>query len=119
MKSYLTGGSRIRDVYSAPVLDALAADLRTGGIPTVNPLPAFQSATASRTRLYWRDDTHWNDAGIHLAAEKVTATRLLHYTFSGVFLLLYYETPVFERTLGVCFGNNVGIFPLFEDCPVV
>ena len=27
---------------------------------------------------------------IHLAAEKVTAARLLHYTFSGVFLLPYY-----------------------------
>ena len=54
---------------SLDLLAALAADLRARGIPTINPLPSFQTATASGTRLYWRDDPHWNDAAIHLAAE--------------------------------------------------
>ena len=51
------------------LLNSLYTELRARNIPTVNPLPAFQSATASGTRLYWRDDTHWNDVGIRLAAE--------------------------------------------------
>ena len=39
------------------------------GVPTVNLYPTFRAATASGRRLYWRDDTHWNDEGIRLAAE--------------------------------------------------
>ncbi len=54
---------------SLTLIDDLASLLRSANIPTANPLPAFRSATASGTLLYWRDDTHWNDAGIHLAAE--------------------------------------------------
>ena len=56
---------------SLALLDALDTELRTRNIHVANPLPAFQSATASGTRLYWRDDTHWNDEGIRLAAEAV------------------------------------------------
>ena len=56
---------------SLALLDALEAELRTRNIPVANPLPAFQAATASGTCIYWRDDTHWNDAGIRLAAETV------------------------------------------------
>lgn len=53
------------------LFDALASELRIRNIPTANPLPTFQAATAAGTRLYWRDDTHWNDAGIRLAADTV------------------------------------------------
>jgi hypothetical protein len=50
------------------LLAAIQAGLETNGVPAVNLLPVFLDATAQGTRLYWRDDTHWNDAGIHLAA---------------------------------------------------
>lgn len=47
----------------------IEAGLEARGTPVVNLMPAFQAATAQGQRLYWRDDTHWNDAGIRLAAE--------------------------------------------------
>lgn len=54
---------------------ALLAEIESGlaaaGTPVVNLLPVFQRATAAGQRLYWRDDTHWNDAGIRLAAEEL------------------------------------------------
>lgn len=56
---------------SLTLLEAVAVELRGRGIPTADLLPAFQATTASGTRLYWNDDTHWNDKGIHLAAEIV------------------------------------------------
>ena len=56
---------------SLDLLDALAVELRARSVHVANPLPAFRTATASGTCLYWRDDTHWNDAGILLAAETV------------------------------------------------
>ena len=40
-------------------------------MPVVNLMPVFQEATARGEQLYWRDDTHWNDAGIRLAAEEL------------------------------------------------
>ena len=53
----------------------LFADIETGleqeGVPVVNLWPVFRQATAAGQRLYWRDDTHWNDAGIRLAAEEL------------------------------------------------
>lgn len=53
----------------------LFAEIETGleaaGTPVVNLMPVFQEATARGERLYWRDDTHWNDAGIRLAAEEL------------------------------------------------
>lgn len=53
----------------------LFADIETGleqeGVPVVNLMPVFRKATAAGQRLYWRDDTHWNDAGIRLAAEEL------------------------------------------------
>ena len=55
--------------------DDLLAGIQTGleaaGTPVVNLMPVFQEATANGQRLYWRDDTHWNDAGIRLAAEEL------------------------------------------------
>ena len=49
----------------------IEAGLQAAGTPVVNLMPAFQQATAQGRRLYWRDDTHWNDAGIRLAAEEL------------------------------------------------
>ena len=51
-----------------PLLAEIETDLGATGVPVVNLMPVFQAATASGHRLYWRDDTHWNDAGIRLAA---------------------------------------------------
>lgn len=53
------------------LLGAIATGLEAQGVPVVNLLPVFQQATAAGQRLYWRDDTHWNDAGIRLAAEEL------------------------------------------------
>lgn len=53
------------------LLAAIAKGLQDAGVPVVNLMPAFQAATAQGQRLYWRDDTHWNDAGIRLAAEEL------------------------------------------------
>ena len=53
------------------LLAAIAAGLAAEGVPVINLLPVFQEATASGQRLYWRDDTHWNDAGIQRAAEEL------------------------------------------------
>ena len=53
------------------LLAEIEAGLEAGGTPVVNLMPVFQKATAQGRRLYWRDDTHWNDAGIRLAAEEL------------------------------------------------
>ena len=50
------------------LLAAIAGGLEAQGVPVVDLLPVFQAATENGQRLYWRDDTHWNDAGIRLAA---------------------------------------------------
>lgn len=53
------------------LLAEIEAGLEAAGTPAVNLMPVFQKATAAGQRLYWRDDTHWNDAGIRLAAEEL------------------------------------------------
>lgn len=53
------------------LLAAITAGLTSNGVPVMNLLPVFEAATAQGQRLYWRDDTHWNDAGIRLAAEEL------------------------------------------------
>ena len=53
------------------LLAEIEAGLEAAGTPVVNLMPVFQKATAAGQRLYWRDDTHWNDAGIHMAAEEL------------------------------------------------
>lgn len=56
--------------YSSP-LPALARELQEAGIQVVNLLSAFEAATARGERVYWRDDTHWNPAGVELAVDAV------------------------------------------------
>jgi SGNH hydrolase-like domain, acetyltransferase AlgX len=53
------------------LLSAIETGLKAEGIPVVNMMPAFQEATEQGTQVYWRDDTHWNDTGIRLAAEEL------------------------------------------------
>ena len=53
------------------MMSAIENGLKGGGVPVVNLMPVFQAATARGVQLYWRDDTHWNDAGIRLAAEEL------------------------------------------------
>ena len=53
------------------LLAEITSGLEAAGTPVVNLMPVFRTATASGRRLYWRDDTHWNDAGIQLAAEEL------------------------------------------------
>lgn len=55
-------------------LDPLAGRLEANGILAVNLLPEFRAAAGRGVRTYWRDDTHWNQAGIDLAAEIVWRT---------------------------------------------
>jgi hypothetical protein len=57
------------------LLRALADRLRAAGVPVVDSTPLLAAQAAERLPrheyLYWRDDTHWNAAGIRLAAEAV------------------------------------------------
>lgn len=53
------------------LLGQIESGLEAAGVPVVNLMPVFQAATQQGQLLYWRDDTHWNDAGIHLAAEEL------------------------------------------------
>lgn len=53
------------------LLAAIEGGLKAAGVSVVNLMPVFQEATARGEQLYWRDDTHWNDAGIRLAAEEL------------------------------------------------
>lgn len=56
-------------------LERLTSALEAAGITTVNltgPLRAEAEAAYPRGELlYWRDDTHWNEAGIRVAAREV------------------------------------------------
>ena len=53
------------------LLASIADGLTAEGVPAVDLMPVFRESTAAGQRLYWRDDTHWNDAGIALAAEEL------------------------------------------------
>ncbi len=53
------------------LLAAIETGLKGEGIPVVNMMPVFQEATEQGIQVYWRDDTHWNDAGIRMAAEEL------------------------------------------------
>ncbi len=52
-------------------LDGLEIRLRERKVETMNLLPAFQALAEQGERLYWRDDTHWNDRGIAHAADRI------------------------------------------------
>lgn len=51
------------------ILPDLETRMRKNGIAVVNLLPAFEAAAAGGGLLFWRDDTHWNAAGVKLAAQ--------------------------------------------------
>lgn len=53
------------------VFDALEPALAAEGIAVVNLLPIFRAAAARGELIYWPDDTHWNEAGVQLAAETI------------------------------------------------
>jgi hypothetical protein len=57
--------------HGPELLETIQSQLEAQGIHAINLLPLFLDATARGQRLFWRDDTHWNDAGIRLAAEEV------------------------------------------------
>lgn len=62
-------------VDSQTYLARLEGRLRTAGVPVVNlaaPLrAAARAALAEGALIYWKDDTHWNAAGIDVAATVV------------------------------------------------
>lgn len=49
----------------------LEAQLNAANVPVVNLLPIFRERALAGELLYWPDDTHWNPAGIQLAAEQI------------------------------------------------
>lgn len=53
----------------ASTLFDVESELEVRAIPVVNLLPAFLSARAEGTPLYWRDDTHWRPEAMSIAAE--------------------------------------------------
>lgn len=58
-------------------LARLEDGLRRSGVAVVNLAPVFREEAKARLArgetIYWRDDTHWNPAGIRIAAEAVAA----------------------------------------------
>jgi hypothetical protein len=56
-------------------MDRLEHALRAEGVAVVNLRSAFAAAVpalfARGEYLYWRDDTHWNPRGVHLAAAEI------------------------------------------------
>ena len=56
------------------LLKGIELGLESHGVPVVNLLPVFQRETAEGKRLFWRDDTHWNDEGIQVAAKEIWQT---------------------------------------------
>jgi hypothetical protein len=66
-----------RDFAGAKLLDRMEKELRSSGIPAVNLTPLFQTSAAQGLPvleyLYWRDDTHWNNYGIKLAADALSS----------------------------------------------
>ena len=53
------------------VLPEVERQFRAAGLHVVNLLPVFESAARRGELLFWRDDTHWNPAGVRLAAQTV------------------------------------------------
>lgn len=53
------------------ILWTIESSLKSQDVRVVNLLPVFDNATKQGRRVYWRDDTHWNPAGVNLAAEQV------------------------------------------------
>ncbi|MCZ7590786.1 MAG: hypothetical protein M5U15_00945 [Kiritimatiellae bacterium] len=62
------------------VFDELEPALANEGILVVNLLPVFRAAAARGELIYWPDDTHWNEAGIQLAAETIADAIQTHPT---------------------------------------
>lgn len=61
-----------------PIVASLArleAELRRSGVAVVNLTPIYRAEAKERLgkgeTIFWRDDTHWNTAGVRLAAEAV------------------------------------------------
>ncbi len=65
----------------ASCLPALAEKLRARGVSTCDLLDAFRARAGAGELLYYRDDTHWNDRGIALAARELAP--LLTQTLSA------------------------------------
>lgn len=59
---------------AATMMETIERGLEDNGVAAINLLPPFLDATLRGQRLFWRDDTHWNDAGIQLAAEEIWRT---------------------------------------------
>jgi hypothetical protein len=61
----------------APLLARVAAALGAVGAPVVDTTSLLQRRAAEllpkRQYVYWRDDTHWNEAGIAIAADLLVA----------------------------------------------
>jgi alginate O-acetyltransferase complex protein AlgJ len=49
----------------------LVADLRDRGVTVVDLLPAMRAAEAAGIEVFLKQDTHWSDAGLQLAAERI------------------------------------------------
>ncbi len=57
--------------HGAAMLAGIQQALEAENVPVVNLMPRFEAETEKGRRLYWRDDTHWNDDGIRVAVEEL------------------------------------------------
>ena len=53
------------------IIPSFASQLEEQGISCIDLSSAFGEARRRGVALYWRDDTHWNENGIRLAAEEI------------------------------------------------
>jgi hypothetical protein len=63
------------DNDGARLLGEVTRKVDAAGVPVINLTPEFMSVAADdlpkHEYIYWRDDTHWNAAGINIAANSV------------------------------------------------
>jgi hypothetical protein len=62
-------------VEPGELLQRAEVELRAAGVVVVNPTRALERAAVSGLErheyVYWRDDTHWNERGVAIAAEEI------------------------------------------------
>lgn len=71
----LLPGSSSPPAEESTTLGMLARNLRANGVLAVDFTPVFRQAAAEALRnnqyIYWTDDTHWNPAGVRIAAREI------------------------------------------------
>lgn len=75
---HLLQGAQKASAQYPNLLGRLEAALRDGGVSAIDLTPALRRAADAgyprRRYIYWRNDTHWNAAGVRVAAQEIVRT---------------------------------------------